>query len=84
MNRFTTIDWIKLPFVIVLRAPFALITFVLIYTAKTLDKIARLSIAGMNVMPKVEYRKEWLEAKYKQQVKERLDGLRSTSQVEKV
>ena len=62
MSRFTTIGWIALPFVIALRAPFALITFVLIYTAKGLDKVARLSIKGMNAMPTVKYRQEWVDS----------------------
>lgn len=82
MSRFTTLGWIALPFVIALRAPFALITFVLIYTAKGLDKVARLSIKGMNAMPTVKYREDWLKADYDRRVKERLAGLRMTSQGE--
>lgn len=82
MSRFTTLGWIALPFVIALRAPFALITFVLIYTAKGLDKVARLSIKGMNAMPTVKYREDWLKADYDRRVKEQLAGLRMTSQGE--
>lgn len=80
MTRFTTKGWIALPFVIALRAPFALITFVLIYTAKAMDKVARFSIACMNAMPTVKYREDWLKADYDRRVKEQLDGLRSGSQ----
>jgi hypothetical protein len=80
MSRFTTLGWIALPFVIALRAPFAIVTFVLIYLSKALDKVARLSIAGMNAMPTVKYREDWVKADYDRRVKERLDGLRVGSQ----
>ena len=62
MSRFTTLGWIALPFVIAVRAPFALVTFVLIYLSKALDKVARFSIKGMNMMPSVKYRQEWVDS----------------------
>lgn len=44
------------------------------------EGFARLSIRGMNMMPVVKYREDWVKADYDRRVTERLDGLRVGSQ----
>lgn len=79
---FTTLGWIALPFVIALRVPFALIAFIALKIAQLFQGVAAVAIKLRDVMPKVNYREEWLKDQHERRVRETLDNLRMTSQGE--
>ena len=80
MSRFTTVGWIMLPFVIVLRAPFALVAYIALKTAQLFQGVAAVCIKLRDVMPKVSYREDWLKAEHDRRVREQLDNLTIGSQ----
>lgn len=83
MNRFTFKTWCKLPFVVIIRLPFALAW---VSSDKLSDLFRLLSDKSYDIMsklPEVRYSDEWLKAMDEQATKQRLatlSELQKTSQ----
>lgn len=80
MTRFTIKGWIQLPFVILFRAPFALLAAGFEFLGSLFNALANRCDQLMRLMPAPEYNPGWFEAEQERQMKEVRERLTSGSQ----
>lgn len=82
MSRFTLMGWIMIPFIVLIRIPFALPWMLFGKLSELCTWLSDTFYAVLCRLPVVQYRKEWIQAMDERIRKERLDSIRMGSQQE--
>lgn len=81
MSRFSFKTWLLLPFIIIIRLPFALLMILTAKLSYWLENLSELIYGLMVKLPEVKYRQEWIDFQFEKNKKERLNKLKMTSQI---